>query len=290
MSTSAPVDLNFLESPDADASTGAPAGADVERPLVILHGLLGSSQNWNSLLKTPQLRAGGRRKVFALDLRNHGASPAADTMAFDCMASDVVRFLDSQGIDKALLLGHSLGGKVGMTAALRHGDRFSKLLVEDIAPVAYGGAKQWTETAGIVTALHALDLSALKSRRDADEALATAIENPLVRAFVLSNLVRQKSADGAAFAWKCNLPVISESLPMFSDWTCDVNNSSVPTLFVGGSESQYITSEHAPALAQFFPRHRTHTIAGGGHWLHFDSTKPFLEVAADFFDGDVGHY
>ena len=151
-------------------------------PVVILHGLLGSARNWGTFGR----HLSATRRVFALDLRNHGASPWADQMTYDQMADDVRSFLTDRGIESAAVIGHSMGGKVAMRLALCHGSAVARLVVVDIAPVAYR-----RDFHAYVEAMRRLDLSGLKRRADADPLLAVDIAEAGVRAFLLQNLVNR---------------------------------------------------------------------------------------------------
>src|SRR5919106_1167614 len=161
-------------------------------PVVILHGLLGSARNWSSFAK----QLGATRRVFALDLRNHGASSWADEMSYDQMADDVRAFLAHQELPAAAVIGHSMGGKVAMRLALAHGEEVERLVVVDVAPVAYRRSFN-----AYVEAMRGLDLSQISRRSEADALLAGQIDDAGVRGFLLQNLV--SSDDG--LAWRIPL-------------------------------------------------------------------------------------
>ena len=168
-------------------------------PVVILHGLLGSARNWTSIAK----ELAGTYRGFALDLRNHGRSPWAATMSFDDMAGDVAAFIEHQGLGAVALIGHSLGGKVAMRLALTRPELIERLLVVDVAPVAYA------QTFGqFVEAMRQVDLAAVQRRADADLQLQGAVPDAVLRNFLLQNLVKTD----AGFVWRVNLEALAANM------------------------------------------------------------------------------
>ena len=174
-------------------------------PLVILHGLFGSSRNWASHAR----HLGETHRVFTLDLRNHGASPWADTMTYREMAEDVGAFLVGHGLEGATVLGHSMGGKTAMMAALTDPDAIAAMIVADIAPVSYGRSHE-----PYVEALRAIDLAAVKRRGDADAALREAVPEAPLRGFLLHNLIFEY--DGPR--WQLNLDAIDHNMDALTDF------------------------------------------------------------------------
>ncbi|HEY5719706.1 MAG TPA: alpha/beta fold hydrolase, partial [Gammaproteobacteria bacterium] len=168
-------------------------------PLLVLHGLFGSSSNWARLARG----LAAEFRVICADLRNHGRSPHAAGMSYPQMAADVVALLDRLRLDRVALLGHSMGGKVAMQVALNQPERVSRLLVADIAPRAYRGNQ-----AIVLEALEALHLDSLASRREADERLAAQVPETGVRAFLLTNLTQEQGR----FGWRINLPEIIDGI------------------------------------------------------------------------------
>lgn len=228
-------------------------------PLIILHGLFGSSRNWHHLI--PRLAA--HHHVFALDLRNHGDSPWAEPMDYPAMAADVRLFMEEKGLTRAALLGHSMGGKVAMTLALLWPDRVSSLVVVDIAPVAYPDV-----FAPYIEGMQNLNLDKMKSRSGADVPLSVSIRSPEVRAFLLQNLVLR---DGG-FQWRCNLSGVAAHLPHLLGFPADLLTRRFmgPSLFVRGAQSDYVRQEHRSLIANSFPKASFEVIAGAGHWVHVD--------------------
>ena len=239
-------------------------------PLLILHGLFGSLQNWQTISHG----LSEHFQVFAIDQRNHGASPHSPEMNYRVMAEDVLEFLESQSLECASLLGHSLGGKTAMMFSLLYPQRVDKLICADIAPRAYPPYHNQ-----ILEALIALDPSAYRNRADVETALAPAIPEKVVRRFLLMNLSHDPNG---GCSWKLNLHAIqknysrlNEALPV--DRACDR-----PTLFLRGQASDYILDTDWPLIQRLFPRAELATIPAAGHWLHADAPEPFLDAVRNF--------
>lgn len=241
-------------------------------PLIVMHGLLGSSRNWQAHGKA-LARA---RRVFILDLRNHGASPWSDVMDYPAMAADVLAFADRHGVDRFHLLGHSMGGKVAMAVALNAPERVSSTIVADIAPVPY--AHDFEELIG---ALRGLDLAEVDRRATADEALASLIENNGVRQFLLQNL--DFDDDGQAY-WKPNLAVLDASIEALTGWPDAYADMSYegPVLAIHGGASHYVDAAGEAAFRRLMPAVAFETLAGAGHWLHAEQPHRFLEAVKRF--------
>ena len=242
-------------------------------PVVILHGLLGSARNWTSIAK--ELAASHR--VFALDLRNHGRSPWAGTMSFDEMAGDVAAFMERHGLGAVTLIGHSLGGKVAMHLALTRPELVERLLVIDVAPVAY------PHTFGpFIEAMRQVDLAAVKRRSDADLQLLEAVPDAVLRNFLLQNLVKTD----AGFVWRVNLEALAANMDELLGFPTPAADAAYggPTLFIAGSRSQYVQPEHRPLIERLFPKAETVVIAGAGHWLHAERPAEFLAAVRRFLD------
>ena len=240
-------------------------------PLIILHGLFGSSRNWASHAR----RLGQAWTVYALDLRNHGVSPWAEDMSYGDMAEDVRAFMDRQGIERAAVVGHSMGGKTAMALALTHGERLTDLVVVDIAPVDYGHTFD-----AYITAMQGLDLTTLGSRGDADAGLTAAIPEAFIRAFLLQNLVRREQS----LAWRINLPALRANMPTLTGFPDQLLERSHAgrTLVVGGGLSDYILPEHHSAIYDLFPNAEIEDIPDAGHWVHAEAPESFLAHVESF--------
>ncbi len=243
---------------------------DAGPPIVILHGLLGSARNWASVAK----QLGETHRVFALDLRNHGRSPWAPTMSFDDMAGDVAAFIEQRGLAPVILLGHSLGGKVAMRLALTRGDLVARLVVVDVAPVTYRHS-----LVAYLEAMRAVDLGRVTRRTDVDAQLGMTIRDPVMRAFLLQNLVRS----GQSYAWRAHLDAIAHSLPELMRFPASEGLAYPgPTLVIAGGRSTYVRPEHHPVIRQLFPDVEYSTIAGAGHQVHADRPDEFLAALRPF--------
>lgn len=234
--------------------------------LVMLHGLFGSARNFGAV----QRALAERYRVFALDLRNHGSSPHAADMRYATMAADLLETLAAARALPAVLLGHSMGGKVAMRAALDRADAVSGLIVADIAPVPY--APRFRDYAA---AMRALRPGA--TRAEADAALAGSVPDAAVRGFLLQNL-----QPAAASPWRIGLAEIAAALPDIESWDAPQGAYKGPTLFVSGETSDYIRPEHREVIRALFPATRFVTLRRAGHWLHADNPSGFVDVVAAF--------
>jgi pimeloyl-ACP methyl ester carboxylesterase len=239
-------------------------------PLALLHGLFGQSTNF----ATAQRRLAEGRRVIALDLRNHGASPRAPAMAYPDMAEDVLETLRMRDALPCALLGHSMGGKVAMCVALEAPAAVSRLLVADVAPVAYDHTHVH---APFVQAMAAVPLHPGLTRAEADAALATAAPDPATRGFLLQNLKL-----GAAPSWRVNLEAVAAGLPGLVGWPEMEGTYPGPTLFVAGARSDYLRAAYRPAIHALFPAARFVTLKHAGHWLHADDPDGFARVVEAF--------
>jgi pimeloyl-ACP methyl ester carboxylesterase len=246
-------------------------GGEGKPPLVILHGLLGSSRNW----QTAGRDLAAQFHVSALDLRNHGESFHAREMDYATMAADVIAWLDAQSLARVRLLGHSMGGKIAMLLACRHPKRVEKLVVVDIAPKAYPRSH-----ARDFEAMNSLDVASLASREDAEHQIAPLVPDWAMRKFLLTNLERQS---GGGFRWTINLPGLTDALPLLEGEFLDADDRyDGETLFVLGEKSRYFAPGDEALVAPHFPRVRFVTIAGSGHNPHFDAREEFVEEVVAF--------
>ena len=238
-------------------------------PLVIAHGLYGSARNWNVIAK--RLAVG--RRVVAVDMRNHGASPHLPSHSYGDMAADLAEVIGQLG-GTADLLGHSMGGKAAMQLALTQGHLIRKLVVADIAPVAYAH----DQTAHI-HAMRALDLTGLDTRAEADRRLQTHIPDPGLRAFFLQSL--DLKAEGGP-KWRLNFDVLQAFMPQIVGWPGTEGRFDGPTLFLTGANSPYVKPEYRATIQALFPAARFAKLPGAGHWLHADRPREF-EAAVQVF-------
>lgn len=245
--------------------------------LILLHGLFGSQDNLGVIARGLE----DNWQVHGLDLRNHGKSPHVDTMTYPEMARDVLDYMDARGLDKAWVLGHSMGGKVAMQMALDAPERIAGIIVADIAPVTYKPRHDH-----VLEGLKAVDTDALKSRQDADKALAAHLDEAGVRQFLLKNLVpvptEEQDASGARYRWRLNLPVIDRSYAALSAAPEGEGPYEGPVLFIKGADSAYIQTKHRDTIAGLFPNADLRIIEGTGHWLHAEKPDTFVALCRRF--------
>jgi esterase len=238
--------------------------------LVIAHGLYGSGRNWGVIAR----RLADRREVVAVDMRNHGDSPRFPTQSYPDMAADLAEVIETLGAPVDLL-GHSMGGKAAMQLALTRPDLIRRLVVADIAPVAY----QHDQTRN-AQAMASLDLSQISSRAEADAALSQHIDDPALRAFFLQSLdLRHKPPH-----WKLNLPVLEAEMQKIVGWPGTDGTFDQPALFLTGAESHYVRPEHREEIRRLFPKARFAKIPGAGHWLHAEKPREFEETVRVFLE------
>ena len=240
-------------------------------PLVILHGLFGMSDNWQTL---------GRKwaedfEVHLLDMRNHGRSPHSPEFNYEEMSDDVLEYLDTHGLPSAHIIGHSMGGKIAMLFAVLHEDRVDKLVIADIAPKLYPPHHQ-----DIIAALKNLDLTSMTNRKEAEEAFQ--ITDPGTRQFLLKNLYwKEKSV----LDWRFNLNIIADQINEVGERLPAQAMYHGPTIFVRGGKSGYITDEDMYEIEAHFPQAQLLTIDGAGHWLHAEKPQEFFDEVSGFLKG-----
>jgi esterase len=246
-------------------------GGEGRPPLVILHGLLGSSRNW----QTAGADLAAKFHVCALDLRNHGRSPHGELMTYDVMMNDVLIWLDARGISKTALLGHSLGGKVAMRLACRHPERVARLVVVDIAPKDYPSGAYRDEFA----AMNQLDLNGLNSRAEAEAGFGARVRDWAMRKFLATNL--ERGEDGR-WRWLINLPVLTQALPELEKNSLRPEDRyDGPALFVRGEKSRYVLADDYAEIRRHFPPARIETIAAAGHNPHMETRQGFVRTILD---------
>ena len=243
-------------------------------PLIIIHGLLGSSDNWRSLSK----QLSRHYRSIAVDLRNHGRSPHDPIVNYGAMAEDVRQLLEDEKLSKAHLLGHSIGGKVAMQLAINYPEIISKLAVVDIAPKAYPPSQR-----ALLTALAGLDLSRFKSIAEIDSALSTQIPETAVRQFLMKNLARNPQSE---FYWRINLKALINGYDELLKPIEAERPFHRPAYFIRGGRSNYIRDEDMDLIRAIFPQARMTTIAKAGHWVHADAPAEFFQVVIDFLQHD----
>ena len=235
-------------------------------PLLIAHGLFGSARNWGVIAR----RLADRREVLAVDMRNHGDSPRFATQSYADMAADLAGVIAAHG-GRADVLGHSMGGKAAMMLALRRPDLVRRLIVADIAPVAYGHSQQPQ-----IDAMRRVDLARIASRAEAEAMMQAA--SPEIASFLLQSL------DLANRRWKLNLDVLEAEMGRITGWPEVGGSYPGPALFLTGAESGYVRAEHRATIRALFPRARFVAIPGAGHWLHADRPRETEAAIRAFLD------
>ncbi len=239
--------------------------------LVVLHGLLGSSRNW----QTAGRDLTDAFHVLALDLRNHGSSPHADGMSYADHADDVVEWLDAQGLGRVTLLGHSMGGKTAMLVACRHPTRVERLIVADIAPKDYF----WPAHRINFAAMNELDLGSVHSRGEAEMRFEARVSSLGMRKFLATNLER---GDEGTWRWSINLPAITAALPaMEKNPLVAGDRYDGPTLFIAGGQSDYIEPGDEEMIRRHFPAARIARIAESGHNPHMETREKFVALVRE---------
>ncbi len=239
-------------------------------PVIMLHGLLGSLDNWNSQAKKllPQ------RRVISIDLRNHGHSPHVKGMSYREMTADIIALLDDLNIAHCDLMGHSMGGKVAMSLALRYPQRVRCLVVVDIAPKAYSPKHQ-----AILYAMLSLPFKTIKQRKQAEQWLSSVVSNPVERSFLLKNLKR----NATGFYWQCHLSEIAKNYLKISSFHLGKQQRyTAPTLFIKGGQSDYIQAQDYALIQQCFPNSKIQCLEQAGHLPHVEDTQGFYHLLAEF--------
>ncbi|HEY4650604.1 MAG TPA: alpha/beta fold hydrolase [Pontibacter sp.] len=245
------------------------------QPLLILHGLFGTSDNWQTLAR----RLSENYHVILVDLRNHGRSPHSDQHDYDVMAADVLQLVDALQIPTPAIMGHSMGGKVAMNYALKYPTRLTKLIVVDIAPKAYPPHHD-----EIIDALQSVDLSTVTSRNEVDAQLAKTIKEEDVRLFLMKNLYRKEDN---TFGWRMNLDALERNY----DKIAAAITSDIPfkkhTLFIKGGRSRYIKPEDIySCIEHLFTLVEVETVPGAGHWVHAEAPDKVYELVTTFLSAE----
>ncbi|HEY3371359.1 MAG TPA: alpha/beta fold hydrolase [Prolixibacteraceae bacterium] len=254
-------------------------------PLVIVHGLYGSSDNWLTVGK----KLGSHFKVYMIDQRNHGRSPNSDQLSYEILKDDLAEFFDQQKIEKAIVMGHSMGGKTAMCFAADYPERVEKLIIVDIAPKDYFLLKdesQYFLHKNILLAMLNIDFGRMESRKDIENYLLEHIDNVPIVQFLLKNVHRKKESH--QFEWRLNVQVLFDNLDEIisgvnARWFEDrLPIFNYPVLFVKGANSNYILPEDYPSIHRIYPEAIIHVIPDAGHWLHAEQPQLFMEVLEQF--------
>ena len=261
-----PVTLSHLEHPAAQGEQ-AP-------PLLIAHGLFGSARNFNTLGR----RLATTRRVVMVDMRNHGASPWDPDNSYPALAGDLANAVERLCGGKAVVLGHSMGGKAAMTLALTRPDLLAGLIVADIAPVAHSHSHL-----NYIEAMQAVDLAQVTRRSEAGAMLAGAVPEPMLRGFLLQNL----NVEGGRASWRLNLAALEANMAPLLDFPTDLPEPVYegPAYFLHGGASPYVAPETHPRIRALFPGAEIEALPGAGHWLHAEQPEAFLGKVEGWLSG-----
>ncbi len=241
-------------------------------PLIILHGLLGSSDNWVTIGR----RLAENFTVYIPDQRNHGLSPHSQIFNYHVMADDMMEFILDHDIETTILIGHSMGGKVAMTFTLDNPSHVEKLVVVDISPRAMAVRDDHLR---IIRAMEAVDFNRITTRAEAEEIIAGAIKEERIRLFILKNLHR---ISHDRLGWRINLQAIHDNLECMSEGIESKRPYQNPVLFVKGGLSDYIAADDLPLIKKLFPQAIIHTIANATHWVNADKPDAVCRVLSRF--------
>jgi esterase len=241
------------------------------KPLYILHGLFGSNRNWSGIAR----QLSSSFQVYPIDLRNHGDSGHADSMSYIEMAEDITELMSSLGHDAISILGHSMGGKTAMVLSLLNPSLVDRLIVVDISPVRYRSNHD-----ELISALQSLPISRLENRSQADSLLEQHISEPMLRQFLLQNLVRDENS----FKWRIHLDAIQENHIKLRDFPKELADKTYdnPALFISGGLSDYIQAQHQDTIFGYFPLARHIKIENADHWVHADKPAEVIKAVRDF--------
>lgn len=238
------------------------------RPLVIIHGLFGSSKNWITNAKELSKNS----YVYTIDVRNHGDSPHSNTHTIQELVLDLKEFLDSQNLKDPILLGHSMGGLNALLFALHYPDRIHSLVVVDIAPKSY-----LVNYESEFNAL-SMDVSHFESRQAIDEEMKKVLPDTFIRQFLQMNLDKTETG----YRWKLNVDTLKNARTALELNLADTMSFAKKSLFVLGENSEYIAREDKQLIQKYFPSSKIETISNAGHYLHYTHSKEFLQIVSDF--------
>ena len=244
---------------------------DKGQDLIVIHGLFGMGDNWNSLGKQFSKYC----KVHLIDLRNHGRSPHSADFNYEVMCEDILEYMQDNDISNPIILGHSLGGKLAMKFAFTHPDKIEKLIVADISPRKYNTDFHQN----LLRTLYKLPLEDFDKREEINEVLSSIYEDKGMRLFLLKNLYRNENKE---FAWRFNIEVLLEKVSNIQEADFIEGVCNIPTHFLRGGNSDYINSTDELIINKHFSDFSIATIGGAGHWLHAEKPEQFYNEVMGF--------
>lgn len=267
---------------DHEAKTITSRSSFTKPPVIFLHGLLGNRRNFATIGRSLAQQLDRKRRIIGVDLRNHGdtASNIPHSMTYQEMALDVLAFLDREAIAEAVLVGHSMGGKVAQAVALLHPERVQGLVVLDIAPVTYCPQKDphWKAVVDILHVLNNVPTSSNLDRKHVDTVLQQHIPDPALRAFLLTNW------DVKTASWKIPIGALVDQLPHLATFVETTNQFHGDAFFIHGGQSRFVRHAYLNTIASFFPNHLLTTIKGAGHWVHAEAPEDTTALLKQFLD------
>lgn len=241
-------------------------GGEGKEPLVILHGLFGSSRNWRTVGK----QLAKHFHTFAFDLPSHGRSPQRSLLTYEIMAQDVSDTITALHLSKVHLAGHSVGGKTAMLLACRHSPQVSCLTIVDIGPKEFPMPEQE------LRAMETLPIHQMTKREEALRQMEATITDLETRKFLLTNLSRDQQN---RFYWAIDLGVLWESLEYLRQTPLlPTDNFTGPTQFVLSQKTGYVVPEDYPTIKQHFPNAEMTVIPNAGHNIHLDAPEKLLQL------------
>ena len=235
-------------------------------PLLILHGLFGSGDNWRTVAKAFE----NKYTVYLIDQRNHGRSPHSEVFDYQAMANDLAELIETENLINPIVLGHSMGGKTAMQFTINHPTKLSKLIIADMGIKAYNG-----HHSDIFDALFAIRLEGMERRTEAEAVLVELLPNDSIRQLLLKNLYRLPDNQ---FAWRFNLPILQQKYTNILTEIKSKKKLNLPTHFILGEQSPYVKPADYKDINKIFPQANFTTISGAGHWVHSDKPIEFIEA------------
>ncbi|XP_030382000.1 protein ABHD11 [Scaptodrosophila lebanonensis] len=270
-----PLSSELFEGPKTDANTA---------PLITMHGLFGSKQNWRGISKA--LTSKTDRRIYTVDARNHGDSPHTSSHSSAGMSADVSSFLSTNSLSKACLMGHSMGGRTMMHFALTYPQLTDRLIVVDISPISI--PRSFYEMNRIFDAMLNIavpsNLPMAEGRKLVKEQMKQATDSMETVDFIMLNL--RKKPDTGEFVWACNVQTLHDSLPHFGNYESELQNLKPyngPTTFICGTRSPFMSPDHWPQVLKYFPNAEIHWL-DAGHLVHFEQPQKFIQIVADFLN------
>lgn len=277
MTASSAIQTVDLKITDFTKNSAAVTSHDDAPPVLLLHGLLGNKRNFSTIGASLASQLKTKRRIIAVDLRNHGENTfdKRESMSYTEMAHDVLEVMNREGMDQAVLVGHSVGGKVSQALSLLHPDRVAGLVVLDIAPVSYTTQEpHWQAVHDIVTAL--VQVPDGLTKKQVDTMLQESVPDPALRAFLLTNYQSK---------WIIPMESIMRQLETLAGFDIPSSHTYEGDVFyIHGGQSRFVRSSHIPTIQNYFPNHMLTTVRGAGHWVHAEAPDATIALLKRYLD------